>query len=76
MWIKKFHCETSKCLFTYATDSVAIRAHAAGDAPALHAFRRGEARAVLPVQSAADAVFELHQREQREDYVHMCVIIA
>lgn len=52
-----------KCLFTYATDPVTICTNATGDTPALHAFRRGKACTVLPVQSAADTVVELHQRE-------------
>jgi len=54
---------------TYTTDSVTICANTAGNASALRAFRRCNACAILPVQSATDAVVELHQRKQREDYV-------
>lgn len=62
-------------LFTDTTDTVTIRANATGDTAALRAFRRRKACAILPVQSATNVIVELHQREQREDYIHICIII-
>lgn len=59
---------SSLICFTYTANSITVRTDAAGDAAALGALRRRDARAILSVWSAADAVVKLHQREQREDW--------